>query len=61
MHTLKTQIEIGIKTLLIYSIAFVKGIVHDFNLFKNSSHDYNKNTTLLLDMVYIVIGKNTQK
>lgn len=57
MHTLKSQIEIGAQTLLIYSIDFAKGSVHDFNLFKNSSHDYNKNSTLFVDMGYIGINK----
>lgn len=57
MHTLKTQIEIGTETLLIYSISFAKGSIHDFNLFKNSSHDYNRNTTLFVDMGYIGIEK----
>lgn len=56
-HTLKTQIEIGVSTLLIYSVAFAKGAVHDFNLFKKSSCDYNKNNTLILDKAYIGIHK----
>jgi len=41
MHTIKTQIEIGAKTMFIYSVAFAKGGVHDFKLFKESSCDYN--------------------
>lgn len=57
MHTLKTQVEIGVETLLIYSIAFAVGSTHDFNLFKNSSHDYNKDTTLFADLGYIGIEK----
>lgn len=57
MHTLKTQIEIGTKTLLIYSISFAIGSMHDFKLFKNSSHDYNINTALFVDMGYIGIEK----
>lgn len=57
MHTIKTQIEIGVKTLLIYSIAFAKGSVHDFKLFKNSSCDYNKDTILYIDKGYIGIEK----
>ena len=57
MHTLKTQIEIGVDTLLIYSIAFAMGSIHDFNLFKNSSHDYNKDTTLFVDLGYMGIEK----
>lgn len=57
MHTLKTQVEIGTETLLIYSISFAVGSIHDFKLFKNSSHDYNRNTTLFVDMGYIGIEK----
>ena len=57
MHTLKTQVEIGAETLLIYSIGFAIGNVHDFNLFKNSSHDYNKDTTLFVDLGYVGIEK----
>lgn len=57
MHSLKTQVEIGVDTLLIYSIAFAKGCIHDFNLFKNSRHDHNKDTTLFLDLAYIGIDK----
>lgn len=56
-HTIKTQVEIGLKTLLIYSIAFAKGSVHDFKLFKQSPVDYNKNITLFVDMGYIGIDK----
>ena len=57
MHTLKTQIEIGAETLLIYSISFAIGSIHDFKLFKNSVYDYNRNTTLFVDMGYIGIEK----
>lgn len=57
MHTLKTQIEIGADTLLIYSLAFGIGSTHDFKLFKNSTHDYNKDTTIFVDMGYIGIEK----
>lgn len=57
MHTLKTQIEVGVDTLLIYSIAFAVGSMHDFNLFKNSSHDYNEDITLFGDLGYMGIDK----
>lgn len=57
MHTIKTQVEIGIKTLFIYSIRFAKGSVHDFKLFKESTCDYNSNTPLFVDMGYIGIEK----
>lgn len=57
MHTIKTQIEIGAKTQLIYSIAFAKGSVHDFSLFKQSKHDYNKDNCLFLDKGYIGVEK----
>lgn len=61
MHTLKTQVEIGVDTLLIYSIAFAIGSIHDFNLFKNSSRDYNKDTTLFGDLGYTGIEKIHKK
>ncbi len=57
MHTIKTQVEIGTDTLLIYSIAFAKGSVHDFKLYKESSVDYGKSTTILTDKGYLGIDK----
>lgn len=56
-HSIKTQVEIGLSTLLIYSIYFAKGHVHDFSLFKNSKHDYNVETTEFVDKGYIGIEK----
>lgn len=57
MHTIKTQVEIGTDTLLIYSIRFAKGSVHDFKLFNSSSVDYNKYNTLFVDKGYMGIEK----
>ena len=57
MHTVKTQIEIGMQSLLIYSIEFAKGAVHDFKLFKDSDFDYSKDIFLMADMGYIGIQK----
>lgn len=57
MHTIKTQVEIGTETLFIYSIAFAKGSVHDFKLFKESSCDYNPAAFLYVDMGYLGIEK----
>ena len=57
MHTIKTQVEIGINTLLIYSIRFAKGSTHDFKLFKTSKKDYNHNATLFIDKGYKGIEK----
>ena len=54
-HTIKTQIEIGVVTLLIYSTRFAKGSKHDFKLFKDSKVDYNKANTLFVDKGYIGI------
>lgn len=51
-HTIKTQIEIGSNTLLIYSIRFEKGSTHDFKLFKSSKVDYNRDTTFFVDKGY---------
>ncbi len=56
-HTIKTQIEIGTKTLLIYSTRFTRGSIHDFKLFKNSKIDFNKTTTFFVDKGYIGITK----
>lgn len=57
IHSLKTQIEIGLTTKMIYSIAFAKGHMHDFNLFKKAKHDYNKDTVELVDKGYLGICK----
>ena len=57
MHTIKTQVEIGIQSLLIYSIKFAKGAVHDFKLFKNSDFDFSKDTFLMMDMGYIGVQR----
>lgn len=57
MHTIKTQVEIGLSTLLIYFINFAKGQVHDFNLFKHSKKDYSQNVPLIVDMGYLGILK----
>lgn len=57
MHTAKTQVEIGADTLLIYSVSYAKGSMHDFNLFKQSKSDYNKDTFLFLDMGYMGADK----
>ena len=57
MHTIKTQVEIGMQSLLIYSIEFAKGAVHDFKLFKNSDFDFSKDTFLMMDMGYIGVQK----
>lgn len=57
MHSIKTQVEIGLSTLFIYSISFAKGHIHDFLLFKESRHDYNNNVTEFVDKGYIGIEK----
>ena len=57
-HTIKTQIEIGTETLLVYSIRFAKGNIHDFKLFKDSKIDYSKENTLFVDKGYMGITKN---
>ena len=54
-HTIKTQIEIGTETLLIYSARFAKGSTHDFKLFKDSKVDYNRDNTLFVDKGYMGI------
>lgn len=56
-HSIKTQVEIGLSTLFIYSITFAEGHVHDFALFKASKHDYNKDTTEFVDKGYLGIEK----
>ena len=56
-HTIKTQVEIGCKTLLIYSIRFALGSIHDFKLFKIAKNDYNEDNIILVDKGYIGINK----
>lgn len=57
MHTIKTQVEIGTDTLLIYSARFAKGSTHDFKLFTSSNVDYNKLNTIFVDKGYIGVNK----
>ena len=57
MHTIKTQIEAGMDTHLIYSVRFSKGSVHDFKLFKESKWDFRKEHLLMLDKGYVGINK----
>lgn len=54
-HTIKTQIEIGAETLLIYSARFAKGSTHDFKLLKKSKVDFNKDNTIFVDKGYMGI------
>lgn len=56
-HTIKTQIEIGLSTLFIYSISFAKGSTHDFMLFKSSKIDYNSKNLEIVDKGYQGIEK----
>lgn len=56
-HTIKTQIEIGMSSMLIYSNSFAKGSTHDFKLFKMSSCNHNIYSTLFVDMGYTGIDK----
>lgn len=60
-YTIKIQVEIGVDTLLIYSTFFAKGSVHDFQLFKNTKIDYEKDTTIFLDKGYVGIEKYHNK
>ena len=48
MHSIKTQVEIGADTKLIYSTEFAKGSVHNFNLFKHTDYDFTKEVALLV-------------
>lgn len=57
IHSIKTQVEIGTDTLLIYSLRFAKGSVHDFKVFKKSKIDYSKDNALFIDKGYIGIDK----
>ena len=56
-HTIKIQIIIDEETKRIISIAFEKGSVHDFNLFKESTKEIDKNTPFLGDSGYQSIEK----
>lgn len=57
MHSIKTQVEIGTFTLLIYSLRFDKGSVHDFKIFKESKVDYNIDNAFFIDKGYMGINK----
>ena len=56
-HTLKIQIIIDEETKKIISIAFEKGSVHDFSLFKESTKSIDKKTPFLGDSGYQGIDK----
>ena len=56
-HSIKTQIEIGANTNLIYSLNFGKGSEHDFKIFKYTHPDYSKENTIFVDKGYIGIDK----
>lgn len=51
-HTIKIQLIIEENTKKIVYVAFDKGSVHDFNLFKNSTKDINKDIHMLGDSGY---------
>lgn len=51
-HTIKIQIIIESDTKRIVYVAFDKGSVHDFNLFKNSTKDLSKLLKFLADSGY---------
>lgn len=57
IHSIKTQVEIGTHTQIIYSLRFAKGSVHDFKLFKDSKIDYNKENAIFVDKGYMGIEK----
>ena len=56
-HTIKIQIIIDEKTNKIISIAFEKGSVHDFNLFKESTKEIDKAAAFLGDGGYQGLDK----
>lgn len=56
-HTLKIQIIIEEVTNKILSIAFEKGSVHDYKVFKNTTEDINKEISFLADSGYQGIDK----
>ena len=56
-HTLKIQIIIDEDTKKIISIAFEKGSVHDFKLFKESTKEIDKDISFLADSGYQGIEK----
>ena len=54
-HSIKTQVEIGADTHLIYSLDFGKGSEHDFKIFKYTHPDNSKENTIFVDKGYIGI------
>ena len=51
-HTIKIQIILDEKTKKIISVAFDKGSTHDYNLFKQSTSEIEKETTFVADSGY---------
>ena len=60
-HTIKIQIIIEEDTKKIVYVAFDKGSVHDFTLFKNSTKDLNKDVPMLADSGYNGLDKILSK
>lgn len=56
-HTIKVQIIIEADTKKIVYVAFDKGSIHDFNLFKNSAKELNTIAKILADSGYQGIQK----
>lgn len=56
-HTIKIQIIIESTTKKIVYVAFDKGSIHDFNLFKNSTKDFDDLLKFLADSGYLGIHK----
>ena len=60
-HTIKIQIIIESDTKKIVYVAFDKGSTHDFNLFKNSTSDMDKDVPMLADSGYQGLDKILSK
>lgn len=56
-HTIKIQLIIEEDTKKIVYVAFDKGSIHDFTLFKNSTKDIDKNIPMLGDSGYQGLDK----
>ncbi len=56
-HTIKMQIIMDSKTKKIIGVAFDKGSVHDFNLFKTTTSELSKSMAFIADSGYQGIDK----
>jgi hypothetical protein len=60
-HTVKTQITVNRRGLIVHKTAHVKGSTHDYALYKHSHPDLPENVCLGLDLGYVGIATDYPK